>query len=273
MAENAEKKKKTRSPNYPSITLGRALKLTQTLLDKYGRHDTPWDVAIKGIGSTPKSSVGMQMMASLSYYGFVDIKGVKEDRKVKISDSAFKILMDKRPESPERDTAIREAALKPTMFKKIVDQFPDNMPANDVLEYELVVKYNFNPASVKDFIKKFRQTMDFAKIYESGIIGEETPSVGEHETPEEGDKSVIKQPISPPVPPKGTPPVISGIEREIANYPVGQGLKARIIISGQSPVTLEAVEKLITLLEINKEDLPETTAEKDKNEVDEPSDS
>jgi hypothetical protein len=46
-------------------------------------------------------------------------------------------------------------------------------------------------------------------------------------------------------------------EREIANYPVGKGLKARILFSGERPITEESIEKLIKLLELNKNDLPE----------------
>jgi hypothetical protein len=54
-------------------------------------------------------------------------------------------------------------------------------------------------------------------------------------------------------------------EREIANYPVGRGLKARIFISGASPVTIKSIEKLIKLLELNKEDLPEISSDEKEN--------
>jgi hypothetical protein len=60
-------------------------------------------------------------------------------------------------------------------------------------------------------------------------------------------------------------------EREIAHYPIGQGLKARILVSGASPVTGDTIKKLIGLLELNKDDLPEIADFNlnDKNETSE----
>ena len=58
---------------------------------------------------------------------------------------------------------------------------------------------------------------------------------------------------------------ISTNEREIANYPVGRGLKARILFSGETPITSESIDKLIKLLELNKEDLPDVIADEKEN--------
>jgi hypothetical protein len=45
--------------------------------------------------------------------------------------------------------------------------------------------------------------------------------------------------------------------RIIANYPIKQGLKARIIVYGTPLLTRDAVQKLIDLLKLNFDDLEE----------------
>lgn len=111
--------------------------------------------------------------------------------------------------------------------------------------------------AVDDFIKIMKQTFDFANIYKSGIMGDKNKPIEEPEIMQ-SDKTGIKQGVSAKVTfPSFIAQGSASSEREIANYPVGRGLKARILISGASSVTGDAIEKLIKLLELNKEDLPE----------------
>jgi effector-binding domain-containing protein len=50
-------------------------------------------------------------------------------------------------------------------------------------------------------------------------------------------------------------------ERMIAIYSIGRGLTARIIISGESPTTRKSIDKLMTRLQEDKEDLIEANDE------------
>ena len=54
-------------------------------------------------------------------------------------------------------------------------------------------------------------------------------------------------------------------ERMIAIYSIGRGLTARIIISGESPTTRKSIDKLMTRLQEDKEDLIESIVD-EKNE-------
>ena len=266
MEENTEKKKRTRSPNFPTSGLKKALELAMKLYGRYGKHNTAWDVAITYLGYTPKSSAGLQAMASLSYYGLMNIQGTKSSRKVNITDLAFSILMDDRENSFDRDSAIQRAALSTTMFNKNRMQYPHDLPADESLRHELVMTHKFNPASVPDFIKQFKETMAYAKIYESGIIGEGGEIEDEESEGAEQEESERHKPPSFLKPPKGRATgkgQLGKDEMEIAKYPVGKNTYIRLIASG--PITQKSIEKLSKLLDINKDDFPEDIPESDES--------
>jgi hypothetical protein len=266
MPEN-EKTIRWRSPNYPFISMKKALDFIQTLYDRHSRYLVALPVITQDWHL--KGSYLAQHVAALASYGLIDVEGEGDARKIKISDLAYKIMLDKRPDSNERDALIREAALNPPIFKKIYNAYQPELPAEHNLEYELVHEYRFNPMSVKDFMAVFKETMDFTNLYKSGIMGDKNKSIEEPEIMQ-SDKAGIKEVASARV---ALHPLISqGIalsEREIANYPIGRNLNARIIISGASPVTTDSIKKLMALLDLNKEDLheikPDEKAESTEN--------
>lgn len=255
------KPKKTRSPNFPTVTLEKSLSQAQTLLDKYARYPIAWEVAISAFGYTLKSSVGKQVMATLIAYGLIQTEGSGSEKKVAVSDLAFKILADKRAFSLEREAAIKEAALNPPIYQKIIERFPKSLPADDALEWELVSTYKFNKASVRDFITTFKGTLDFAKVYESGIIGDEKslPEAPIQELP--GGKPMIQpegarsRPHLQPTPP-GALPMAEG-EYEISRFFLGKDISVRLLASAPiTKFTQKTIDKLIAHLKLDKEDLP-----------------
>ncbi|MGO9371180.1 MAG: hypothetical protein ACLQBD_03650 [Syntrophobacteraceae bacterium] len=259
------KTKKQRSPNFPSVSLEKSLNFARVLLDKYSRNFVHAHVGLKALGyDSPKSSSALQVLAALISYGLVDVEGAADQKQVRISDLAFKIIADKRAVSPDRDVAIQEAALKPSIYQKILARFPNSLPTDDAIEHELVFAFKFNRGSTNDFLSVFRQTLDYAKISQSGTIGDET-AFGQAIFQEmQGDKPMI------PAQPKAEEPSEGAIstgfdahltrayegEREFGVYRIGRNLKARILIAGESPITQTAIKKLIQRLETDKEDVP-----------------
>lgn len=260
--EEKEKKKRLRSPNYPFIALGEAIEFANILYRNQKQYWAAAEVAAKDWNfRSAKTSYMSQHVAALSSYGLIDIKGEGESKEIRISELAFNILIDERPQSEDREKLIKEAALKPAIFRKIYDAYPSGLPVEHTLDWELKTKYKFNPDSVKDFLKIFNKTLDYAKVYKSGIMGEQNNAT---EVPDmlNTDKSLANQPQrgmgSPSPSPSPSPSFILDLrEREIANYPIGRNLNARIIISGASPVTTDSIKKLMALLDLNKEDLHE----------------
>lgn len=184
-------------------------------------------------------------------YGLIEVIGSGKEKKIKVSPLAYKIIEDKRAASSERDDAIREAALNPSIFRKIKEDYPDCLPPEDLLEHDLKFKHDFNPKAVYSFISVFSKTMDYANVYQSGIICDETDLPEEVNMIATTDKIQIKD-----IPITKTPnsQVTISNEREIANYPV-RGGTIRLLASG--PVTQKAIDKLIALLTLSKDDFPE----------------
>lgn len=265
------KPKKTRSPNYPTVALEKSLSQAQTLLDKYARYPIAMEVAIGVLGYTLKSSAGKQAMATLSAYGLVQIEGSGSEKKVSVSDLAFKILADKRGFSPEREAAIREAALNPSIYQKIIGKFAKSLPADDALEWELLSTFKFTKASIHDFITVFRGTLDFAKVYESGIIGDEK-SLSEAPIQELPGGRPMLQPeparsrttmqhatLAPAPIPEG--------EYEIAKFFLGKDISVRLVASAPiTKFTQKTIDKLIRHLELDKEDMPVDDMDKSDDE-------
>lgn len=263
MTDNISKGARLRSPNFPYISLERAIELVRMLYKTYRRSLVRFDTAIATIELSPKSSKAKQIMAAVSAFGLIETEGAGDDKKIKISDLGNSIIIDDRSFSPERDEHLRAAALNPNIFRIVYEKFSHEIPPDEALGYELKVQHNFNPDSVADFIKVYKQTMGYAKVYESGVMPDKSTTSAEDQKLKKSYADDVFDTFFKP----SRAGVVSpyGKEREIANYPVGRGLKARIIVSGDTPVSLEAIEKLIKLLELNKEDLSEKTSNETEN--------
>jgi hypothetical protein len=209
----------------------------ETLFKDNNRYFVALEVAGKCWEISAKSSYIHQHIAALAAYGLIDSEGEKDSKKIKVSDLAFKILMDKRPDSEEREGLIKEAALKPNIFKKLYESYPTVLPADIHLEYELKTKHEFNPASVTDFIDIFKQTFEFAKIYKSAIMGEEKIPIKEAEMITKENQII--------------PPQINSPGERMIGFHAGKDLTIRVIASGEGTITQETIQKLIKHLKID----------------------
>lgn len=184
-----------------------------------------------------------QHIAAFSQFGLVDVEGEKENRKVKISDLAFKIIMDERPVSPERDGFVRKAALLPSMFLKIYNRYPNGLPEDAAIEYELKVQHGFNPNSVHDFIDTFRSTMEFAKIYKYDILAETTDNTKEQKM-NSGHNISVSDNVSVSDTPK-PPPIIHG---EKINFPVKISEKMSVNLEIQFPIEDDDLRRFLSTI-------------------------
>ncbi len=254
-----DEKKRMRSPNYPYISLERSVTLAEKLFDSNKRYPVPIAAAAKSWEISPTSSTLPRFVAALLSYGLLDSDGEKNDKRVRISDLAFKIIIDKRPNSLERKKALIEAALIPTIFQKLTAHFPDGLPGDETLKYTLIADFKFNPESAGDVIKIFRETMDYTQFYESGIISEEQTDSEETSMVKGSVNEMSIKVSNPPIPDLSKLSTLgigvdASLEREVAKYPVGKDTSIRLIATGK--ITQKAIKKLIAILELNLEDFP-----------------
>ena len=154
-----------RSPSYPAIDLKMALDRARTFYQHEKRSAASVLVASQHWGYSFSSSGGKQALAALISYGLMEDKGSGDQRHVNLTDLAFRILLDERPESSERDEALRRAALMPKIHAELFGKWPDGLPSNPNLRHYLLIEKKFNENAVDDFIRQLRATADFAKIY------------------------------------------------------------------------------------------------------------
>ena len=88
--------------------------------------------------------------------------------KFRISDSSFRYF-ELPPDDPERQKILRAAALRPAVFKELINRHKDGvLPSDAALRSYLVLEKSFNPNTVEDFIRVFRQTIAIAKPFDAG---------------------------------------------------------------------------------------------------------
>ena len=87
------------------------------------------------------------------------------------SEEAIKIIRDPREMSPERDHLLREAALRPTLYRAIINHFEGSLPPSDeVLKTYLIFDVGLRDDAVNDCMRVFADTMAFAKIGSSDTV-------------------------------------------------------------------------------------------------------
>jgi hypothetical protein len=186
-------KGRTRSPAYPFINLETAIKRAQEFYDHEIRNAASLKVAVKHWGYQEKSSGGLQTTAALISFGLMEDEGSGEKRKLKLTSRAIRMLLDKRPDSPDRAQVIKELALSPKLHRDLWDKWGNSLPSEDQVRYTLTAEWEppFNEKTVDAFIKEYRDTIAFAKLTESDRVASEDGNSSDagsvHYVPQVGD--------------------------------------------------------------------------------------
>lgn len=193
MSENAQpkhKKKRKRSPGYPGIDLKAALEKARIIREKEGENWVPVPIATADWDYRPNSGPGMVAVAALKKFGLVEDEGSAKDRKIRLTDLARRIIIDDRTVSPDRDQAIREAALKPNIHAKLWNYYKGKLPSDETMRFWLKADEGFTDRAADDLISEFRKTIEFSKLDESDIMSlddesQDGPEQGEAQTNQE----------------------------------------------------------------------------------------
>lgn len=196
MAEQTQApRRKQRSPNYPGIDLGAALKRAQIVWGREQHHPAAQHVILNHWGYAPKSGGGAVAYAALKRFGLLEDHGRGEAR---LTQLALDILRSQHEGRPDYEK-IREAALRPAMHRDLWQEYRASLPSNESLQFKLVTEKGFTPGGADEFISEWKRTLSFAKLAEA------TGSVGPDATPSTAVQSEESVPASsPPVPPPPT---------------------------------------------------------------------
>lgn len=154
-----------RSPAYPYIDLEKAIERSdQIRATGAPRQALPPEAVYKIWGVGAASSGSRQSMAALNHFGLVDYIGRGDDRKVKLSDLALRIVLDKQPGSKERAAAVREAALVPPIHRELYEKYGAFLPADVVMETYLVRDRGYNEQAAQSLIEEYKATLHYAGL-------------------------------------------------------------------------------------------------------------
>ena len=154
-----------RGPNYPSLSLEEAIsRIGQFKEANAARIAVSVDTAFRIMKFKGASGASRPVLASLNYYGLLDYIGRGDDRKVKLSDLAIRIVFDKLPNSPERIAALKEAALKPAIHARLADELKLPPPSDVVLERFLVVDCEYSKSAAQTIIGVYKDTLEYAGL-------------------------------------------------------------------------------------------------------------
>jgi len=178
-ATQAARKKKERSPGYPGINLEEAIERARQLYQEERRNYAPVSAILEHWGYQPKSGAGLVALAALKKFGLLEDEGSSQNRRGRLTDAAFRILADSRPDSAERQDLIKQAALTPTIHRELWEQFNGDLPSDANLDYELRTRRHFTDSAARDFIREFRETVGYAGLDSSDSIGGSSGDTGE----------------------------------------------------------------------------------------------
>jgi hypothetical protein len=251
---DTKKKREGRSPGYPGIDLQTAIERAKQIKDHEQKHFAPISIVCKHWGYSVGSGPALRTMSALLNFGLLEATGSGKDREFKISDSAWRILTDPRVDSPEKDTLIKEAALKPAIHKKLWEKHQGDFPSEDTFEVRLKHEEGFTESGAKEFIREFQSTLTFAKLQKTdSLAGHGEDKITEQK---EGAMSAIQTPetsgVSNPTP-MITTPTPAGPTQEF-NMALSEGKTAYLRV----PHALkrgdwEKIRKLLDVLEPDNE--------------------
>lgn len=176
MDDSAEvRRPKDRSPFFPFITLEVALERAKQVYAQERRSVVPYLRLVKHWQYTEKSSGALQTIAALKQYGLLkELGGSALARQFQLTDLVFRILVDQRPDTSERDKLLREAALLPPISAEVHSQWGGELPNESTLIHFLVVEKGFLDSAAPKVAKILQENHRFAKVVSEN--GYEEPS-------------------------------------------------------------------------------------------------
>ncbi|MCC6268533.1 MAG: hypothetical protein IT300_13255 [Dehalococcoidia bacterium] len=163
-----ERPSRLRSPSYPSINLEDAIERTKTLHLRLQMNPGRIGVVASALGYSVKSGPLAGIISALIKFGLAEGQGSGEARTTKITEMGRRIVL-RSPDSSERITLVKEAALRPAIHRDLWERFGPCPPDDLVIRDYLVVDRKFNQSAVAEFIAEYRETLAFA-----GLIGDGT---------------------------------------------------------------------------------------------------
>ena len=160
---DSDKTARSRSPAYPLIPLGEAVDEVRKLWAAQRNKEARVDSALSALGYSSKNGTALRVIAALQQYGLLEGTGSGDNRKLRITEGAQDII-NLPPEDVRHQTALRTAALAPTIYQLLWDRYERLLPDNSAIKPFLIRDRGFNDGIVDAVIKNYRETFEYAKL-------------------------------------------------------------------------------------------------------------
>ena len=168
------KKKRTRSPNYPSLTLEEAIKKIGLIHDSEDRHWASPDAIAAHWNMSATGGSFLTSLGAIKQFGLVDDQGQGATRKIRIAEIGLDLVL-RTPDTPEWREAAKTAALTPKLHAELWSKYGGSLPPKDDSIRIYLIRERpagvFNRSHVDSFISQFRSTIAYAGLTSSDIIG------------------------------------------------------------------------------------------------------
>ena len=242
-----------RSPAYPALSLRSSVAKAGVIHETHRRAVAAEDVVKRAMGYDTATSHGTRAISALIQYGLIEPVGAGGARRLKLSDSFLNILL-RGDGDPERARLLREAALRPTVYREMFARWGGTLPADGEISNFLLFERRFNPHVVAQLVRDFRDTHAFAGLDASppalaaGRAAEPAgpsvrPGAGRSDAAPEGDAA------GPSAPPDATEAAVP------YRMPLRDGREAVVLLPRD--VRIPEIDVVIRFLALMKEALSE----------------
>ena len=173
-------------------------------------------------------------------------KGTDDERSFKLTEFGIRLVYNPDVQSGEHITALKQAALLPTIHKELWEKYKDNWPDDKVIERYLVLDRKFNQKYVSGLIEEFKRTIAFANLTESDTL----PQDNEHQPAIKGVAPSVKTQFAPPGASFPPAPPAAAKSGEVPVF-LGENRYARVPV----PLSEEDYQLLLDQLKLLKKKL------------------
>ncbi len=148
--------RRSRSPDYPSMSLGEAVERVRALHGQIGQNPTSREIVASGMGYRSISGASAAAISTLKKYGLLEGRG----EEIRVSGRAMAILHPHSDE--ERNEALLAAALEPGLFRELSEKFTTE-PLNDELLKNYLLRNGFTLKAVSSVTSAYKETKEFVE--------------------------------------------------------------------------------------------------------------
>jgi hypothetical protein len=158
-----EQKIRRKSPNFPSLSLSRALELAERVYESALDSALDTGTVLELMGFKGISGASRTALATLKQFGLLEGRD-NDNRVTKLASRIFHPLTDE-----EKVSAIVEASRKPPIYDEIFKQFKGSIPDDKVLKAFLIRNNGFSDSGSSSLIKGLRDTENFTAPFRSKL--------------------------------------------------------------------------------------------------------